>query len=84
MKPGKIRFATHALAAPADWDAEKYGECDPLQVRKRADGIMESAWYPSTDELTLLAMGRPVILSIWGDVHPPVSVNVTTDESDGA
>lgn len=75
MMPGEIRFATRALGAPADWDAEKQGECMTLPIRDR-DGTMQSAWYPSEEEIAALILGKPVILTIWGSAHPPVSVGV--------
>lgn len=75
MSPGEIKFATRALGAPTGWDASKHGECDVLPIRDR-DGTMQSAWYPSVEEIALLVAGRPVILTVWGSSHPPVSVNV--------
>jgi len=75
MKPGPIQFATRALGAPEGWDREKHGDCDVLEVRDR-DGQMDSAWYPTDEEKAAIAAGRPVILTVWGSGHPPVSVNV--------
>jgi hypothetical protein len=37
---------------------------------------MESAWYPTADEIRRMAAGVPVILSVWGNVHPPVALRV--------
>jgi hypothetical protein len=75
MTPGKIEGATVNLGAPRDWSVEQRGACDPLWIRER-DGTMESAWYPSDEEKRLIAEGRPVVLSVWGTGHPPVSLNV--------
>jgi len=81
MTPGRIQFATRALGAPANWNPEKQGECDSLQIRDR-DGTMESAWYPTPDELAAIMAGRPVILTVWGTGHPPVSLNVQPQSAD--
>lgn len=75
MTPGRIDGATRALGAPDGWDESKDGPCDVLHVRDRG-GVMESAWYPSEEEKAAIAAGRPVILTVWGSGHPPVSVNV--------
>lgn len=37
---------------------------------------MESAWFPTPDELARLAAGAPVILRVLGVSHPPVMVEV--------
>lgn len=77
MNPSKIQGANAALGAPEDWDADKQGECATLPVRINAEaGTIESAWEPSDEEKAAIAAGRPVILTIWGRLHPPVSVNV--------
>jgi hypothetical protein len=80
MKPGPIEFASHWLQPPPDWDRNKYGECGVLEIRER-DGVMESAWYPSPEELAELAKGRPVILTIRSHEHPPVSLNVESSDA---
>lgn len=33
---------------------------------------METAWFPTPDELVALAEGAPVILRVMGTGHPPV------------
>lgn len=81
MNPGRMLFMTRALGAPADWDSEKQGECEVLEIRDR-DGVMESAWYPTDQEKAAIATGRPVILTVWGSTHPPVSLNVEPHPTD--
>lgn len=79
MNPGQIVGATRVLGPPADWDAKKNGECDSLYIRHVRIGThdcIESAWVPTEEERTLIAQGRPIILTVWGKVHPPVSINV--------
>jgi hypothetical protein len=75
MTPGEIPFATRALGAPAGWDGHRHGDCQVLPIRDR-DGYMQSAWYPTEEEIALLVLGKPVVLTVWGTSHPPVSVNV--------
>lgn len=81
MESKEIRFATHKLGPPPDWNTERDGVCGILSIRKR-DNIYESAWYPSKDELKLLLKGEPVILTVWGG-QPPVSINVNSGEQLG-
>lgn len=37
---------------------------------------MESAWFPTPDEIDAIARGAPVILRIIGEQHPPVMLEV--------
>lgn len=49
-----------------------------LPASKGTDGqdrpMFESVWQPDELERTHLANGAPVILHVWGERHPPVSV----------
>lgn len=84
MKPGKIEGATVNLAKPVDWDDERDGKCGSLWVTLQGwpDGLaaFKSAWVPSETELLLLNAGFPVILTVIGSNHPPVSIHVSRDE----
>jgi hypothetical protein len=75
VNPGKIEGATRNLGAPSGWDAGKLGQCGNLEIRDTSTA-MESNWYPSEQEKAAIAAGAPVRLTVWGRVHPPVSVNV--------
>lgn len=75
MTPGVIKGATTVLGAPKDWDAATHGECAGLAVRQ-GDYVLETAWIPSEEEKAAIAAGAPIILTIWGMAHPPVSINV--------
>ena len=63
------------LGAPPGWDAEKHGECGGLPV-KRVDGSYLSLWKPSEKDIEALMAGGRIVLSVFSDVHPPVSVYV--------
>lgn len=82
MTPGNIKNATRALGAPEKWDVERDGECNVLYVREVMGGppMMQSAWYPTPEELERIARGEPIILTVWGRGHPPVSVDVYDNE----
>jgi hypothetical protein len=75
VKPGRIHGGTRVLGAPEGWDPAKSGECAALEIRDR-DEVMDSAWYPTAEEKAAIMAGQPVVLTIWGRSHPPVSVNV--------
>jgi len=82
MTPGNIKNATRALGKPEGWDDAKNGECHVLYVREVMGGppMMQSAWYPSPEELERIARGEPIILTVWGRGHPPVSLDVYEGE----
>jgi hypothetical protein len=77
---GRIAGATRELGKPANWNAERDGECGSLAILDvTAEGghnVMMSAWYPTPDEVARIAAGEPVYLSIWGVMHPPVMLSV--------
>lgn len=35
---------------------------------------METAWFPTPDEIAAINAGAPVILRVLGSVHPPVMI----------
>lgn len=80
MNIGKIDGATRELGKPPNWDQATQGPCLALPVRD--DGpIMQSAWYPSPEEIEAMQRGCPVILTVWGRGHPPVNVGVSPTPS---
>lgn len=76
----KSATSNHTFGPPESWNNERNGECTPLHVTKTADdggnAIMQSEWKPNQDELDALNAGAPVVLTVWGVMHPPVAVNV--------
>ncbi len=68
MEIGRILGATRNLGAPPDWDKDKAGPCVGLPIRDEpyAPGAnrMVSAWFPSEDELKLIAAGAPIYLYV--------------------
>lgn len=75
MKPGTIAGATGSLSAPKSWTEQQDGVCEPLTVRREGQ-VLKSAWFPTGDELVALARGAPLVLSVWGNGHPPVALEV--------
>lgn len=64
------------LGAPKNWDANEHGECEVLPVL--TEGVHNySFWKPSQEELILLIEGKSVRLTVVGNSHPPVWVDVT-------
>lgn len=59
-------------------------ECNALPITRviwedtGGDGVV-SYWMPSTAELALLAVGRPVRLTVLGRTHPPLALGVDGD-----
>lgn len=70
---------TRVMNAPADWDNTTIPvEGLPIVDAKLEDGtnVMMSVWLPTPDELEMLNNGGRVVLSILGEQHPIVSVEV--------
>lgn len=76
MTPTKIAGATHVFRAPKDWDSTTHGECGDLEV-KMVDGMLQSAWVPSPEELAALNEGKAIILTIFAVAQPPVALGVS-------
>lgn len=77
MKIGVMPEATRNLGAPANWDHSV--PCDSLPVRDvmtEIGNVMVSAWIPSNAELGRLLDGKPVLLYVYGNSHPPVMIEV--------
>lgn len=79
MTPAKIQGQTHSFGAPKDWDAKKNGECLSLPVRVGEIAgypVVQSAWLPSRQELDALISGQAIVLSIFQDRQPVMSMHV--------
>lgn len=81
MKPGDIARRTHAWGAPATWDPARDGICGVLPVRAGTDdrgvyATMTSAWFPDANDIALMQKGLPILLTIFGTLHPVVSVAI--------
>lgn len=77
MLVGRIKDATRNLGKPEGWDDERDGPCSSLPIRDgRSQGVphMESAWYPTIEEMQRMVMGAPVYLRVVGTNHPPVAL----------
>ncbi len=82
MIPHDFAGSTNVLSAPPDEPAvADLHICHQLtldaghpQVPTRS---MQSRWLPTIEEVAALNRGESVVLTIWGTVHPVVSVGVT-------
>lgn len=77
MQIGRIQACTRVLGKDQGYV--------PLPVRDIIeDGVkmMESAWFPTLEELHALLDGAPVILGVVGTVHPPVRLEVGISPKD--
>lgn len=66
------------LGAPAGWNQQAV-ECGALPVTRFVHNgvhMQASFWMPTPNELAALNCGHPVQLTVVGDVHPPVSLNI--------
>ena len=64
----------HVLGAPPNWD-QKELPCSALPCRVD-DVCITSHWKPSESEVEILKAGGFIALTIFGHVHPVVSVSV--------
>lgn len=76
MNPGRIAGANFGFGAPEGWNAAEHGECCTLPVLNTGK-ILQSAWFPSPEELAALNSGCPVILNIFARQHPVVAIGVS-------
>ena len=77
--PIRISGTTRWLGAPVGWEPDAQGPCAHLAIRDvdtTAGPTMQSAWEPTPEELARLAAGAPIVLTIMGNVHPPVELRV--------
>lgn len=55
----------------------------PLPVnRSNEDGIdmVQSFWLPTPEEKQAIIDGHPIMLTIWGNTHTPVRLDVAKDK----
>jgi hypothetical protein len=81
VTPGSIRNQTVGWRKPQGWDDELDGPCGTLSVRHEVETLsglstMTSLWELTDDDRLAIARGQPVMLRIYGTVHPVVSVYV--------
>jgi len=82
MTPTQHPTNTRVIGAPAGWtvaDPSDPNYVAPLRVTDTVqDGMacMQSVWKPDANELQHLNKGGAVALTVWGTVHPVVSVGV--------
>lgn len=75
MNPTKIPGANRILNPPRDWDVDRNGPCDALEVLDTGQ-FFQSAWVPDSQELACLNAGAPAVMTIWGRQLPPASISV--------
>lgn len=80
MKAIKLDNPSRSLGAPPNWNAERDGVCNTLDIWDR-DGAMISGWRPSPAELAKLNAGDPLFLHIFNNSHPVVAMSVGYDVS---
>lgn len=74
-----MKFIPHpsnnlVLGAPKDWDQEAI-PCGALPVT-RTPNAFTSYWQPNAEELKAMNAGQPVLLIVFGEIHPPVAIEV--------
>lgn len=75
MNPQKIKGTNRSLGPPRGVGND---ECGRLAIRTGRDGrfpTMQSAWKPTPEELIILKSGGSVILTVFAEVHPMVSIH---------
>lgn len=83
MRPTQHASNNDVLQAPPQ---TPHDECQSLPItRVRFENGMPgcwSYWKPSAEERALIAIGKPVRLSVIGLTHPPIAVGVEGDGLD--
>jgi len=80
MKADKIPGFTRTLGAPREWAADgRDKDCGALAIldgKNEMGAKMTSQWKPDKYEIEAMAAGAPIYLTVYGAVHPPVSIHV--------
>lgn len=77
MQIGRISGATRVLGQSQGYLGLPLRD---VMVNSTVDGpetpAMETAWFPTPDEIVRINAGAPVILCVLGTAHPPVMISV--------
>lgn len=82
MRPTQHPSNNRVLGAPTGWNQQEL-PCNALAITDVViDGhrAVTSFWRPSQEELTALASGGLVMLSVVGTTMPPAIIEVTRPE----
>lgn len=74
LQPIYTEHTNMNLGAPRNWDG-KNGTCISLPVY-HDDGAFHSWWKLTWRERLKIMLGSPVRLTVLGEVHPPVALNI--------
>lgn len=74
MNPIRTATTNATLGEPRDWDSGQQGTCEGLPIAVTRN-TMFSYWRPSIAERIAIAFGRPIRLGVFGNSHPPVSID---------
>lgn len=69
MKPIRLDVMDKVFVGPEGTDIA------PLPVLVQ-DNTITSAWEPEAEERHAVAEGRPILLTVWGEMQPPVFISV--------
>lgn len=82
MKPTQHPSCNAVLGAPKGWDQQGPLPCSALAItRHELDDmpVISSFWRPSAAELAALNTGSMVMVTVVGNTHPPLLVQVTAE-----
>lgn len=77
MEIGRIAGCTRVLGKSQGY----YGlPVRDVRINEAVNGpetpAMQTAWFPSVDEMRAMVAGAPIILTVIGSAHPPVMMSV--------
>ena len=75
MKPVHTDYTNIILGAPSNWDASKFGECQPLPVHK-SENFVSSWWSPTFWGAVKILLGHKVRVSLAGQTQVPITVEI--------
>lgn len=83
MKAIRFEGQNAVFGAPRDWDEAKSGPCGGLPIKRseyRGTPTLTSYWRPSEEDIANILAGYCVRLTVFGEGHPPVSLDVEAVE----
>lgn len=81
MHPGRIAGYNVTYTEPDDWDRKVHGTKWPLALHARripagASYHIETAWFPTLQEIDAMCWGAPVYLMVAGERMPAATLSV--------
>ena len=80
MTPIKHPYCNHTLARPPGTTEEECGDLPIMRTEISGNPVVASFWIPDPDEVERIRQGGPILLTVVGHTHPPLSITALPPE----